>query len=120
MSTDQVVIPTNMDTAERCVNCSALTMRLDGDGEAKWCCRCGARLNGEYVTVQFGTPDKPAPGVHGEFMESMRQELLAHGRVTPGFLDYMEDRINTVVSDKLSQCMGDLEEQLLEKLRVKE
>jgi hypothetical protein len=43
--------------AERCDTCNTVTARLDGDGCAKWCCSCGAKLNGNYV---YGVDDQAA------------------------------------------------------------
>lgn len=54
--------------AEKCESCDAVTVRLDGDGCAKWCCRCGAKLAGEYVTVDMAhlvdTGDTDQPATH--------------------------------------------------------
>lgn len=49
----QVNVPAG---AERCDTCDTVTARLDGDGCAKWCCFCGARLTGNYVTTLEGKP----------------------------------------------------------------
>lgn len=49
----QVNVPAG---AERCDTCDTVTARLDGDGCAKWCCFCGARLTGNYVTTLDGKP----------------------------------------------------------------
>lgn len=35
--------------AELCEVCEAVTACLNGDGCSKWCCKCGARLNGNYI-----------------------------------------------------------------------
>lgn len=45
---------------EQCESCDAITFRLDGDGCAKWCCRCGAKLDGKYVTIDMtvSSPDQ--------------------------------------------------------------
>lgn len=39
------------DGAEKCDECGTVTARLDGDCCAKWCCMCGAKLNGNYVAA---------------------------------------------------------------------
>ncbi len=45
---------------EQCESCGAVTVRLDGDGCAKCCCRCGAKLDGKYVTIDMtvSSPDQ--------------------------------------------------------------
>lgn len=60
--------------AEQCEVCDTITARMDGDGCAKWCCCCGARLTGNYVTMIEPTsldndtaPAAAAPGSHDEF-----------------------------------------------------
>lgn len=48
-------------------------------------------------------------------LDFIRNHLLSEGEVTQDLLDYIDDRVHAIVSDKLSQAMGDLEEQLREK-----
>lgn len=45
--------PAGHIVGEQCESCDAVTVRLDGDGCSKWCCRCGAKLEGNYVTVDM-------------------------------------------------------------------
>lgn len=52
-----------------------------------------------------------------EFLKHIRQELIADCDVNPILFDYIDDRINEIISDKLSQCMGDLLDQLKEEFR---
>ena len=47
----------DLSGAEQCEQCGAITARLNGDGCAKWCCHCGARLNGTYVSAGLSVPD---------------------------------------------------------------
>lgn len=49
-----------------------------------------------------------------EFLENLKRELIEDGVVNANLFYYIDDRINEIVSDKLSQCMGDLLEQIQE------
>lgn len=51
------------------------------------------------------------------FLDDVKDELIAEG-IPPQLFDYMEDRINQIISDKLSQCIGDLEERMTEEMKA--
>ncbi len=51
-----------------------------------------------------------------QFMKDLREEILRCGKVDKDLLDYIDDRVRDIVSDKLSQCMGDLLAQVGEKV----
>ena len=55
-------------------------------------------------------------------LDFIRNHLLSEGEVTQDLLDYIDDRIRAIVQDRLAQCMGDLEETMMERinsLRIK-
>lgn len=49
-------------------------------------------------------------------LDHIRNHLLETGQATQDLLDYLDDRMLDIVSDKLAQCIGDLEENLLEQI----
>jgi hypothetical protein len=48
-------------------------------------------------------------------LDFIKNHMLTEGQVTQDLLDYIDDRVREIVSDKLSQAMGDLEEQMRDK-----
>jgi len=44
--------------AEQCDQCGAITARLNGDKGAKWCCHCGGKLTGNYVSTAAPKPEQ--------------------------------------------------------------
>ena len=48
------------------------------------------------------------------FLDDIKAELVEDGVVTEALFYYLDDRINAVVSDKLSQAMEDVRQQLEE------
>lgn len=48
--------------------------------------------------------------------EHIRRFMLSNNLASRTLLDYIDERIGEIVSDKLSQCAGDVEEKLREDL----
>lgn len=48
------------------------------------------------------------------FLDDVKAELIEDGVVTEALFHYLDDRISAVVSDKLSQAMEDVRQQLEE------
>lgn len=49
------------------------------------------------------------------FLDDMRRELIESGQATSDLLDYLDDRIKQIVSDKISQALADFQESLDER-----
>jgi len=50
-----------------------------------------------------------------DWLEMVKQELIEDYDLPKSLFDYMDERMNEIVSVKLSECMGDLLEQLEER-----
>lgn len=54
-----------------------------------------------------------------EVTEMIKRDIIDSGQIDKMLFDYIDDRIQMIVEDKLSQCMCDLLEQVMEEVNYK-